>query len=135
MGRVVHCRRSTFDLYIGRAFGGFRESIWSNPFHIGKDGSRLEVIDKYKIRTRNDARLMSLIPTLTGLTLGCWCHPQPCHGDVLLELVRKYWERTRGCRFRLIGSVYVAEAQLDLGFSQRPCAELAIGKEILDNDR
>lgn len=122
MGRVVHCRRAKFDLYIGRAFGGFPESVWANPFHIGHDGSRTEVIDKYEVKTRGDARLMALIPSLTGLTLGCWCHPQPCHGDVLLKLVREYWERTLGCRFRLVGSVYVAEAQFDLGFSQTASA-------------
>lgn len=26
---------------------------------------------------------------LRGKTLGCWCHPEPCHGDVLCRLVRE----------------------------------------------
>ena len=25
--------------------------------------------------------------SLVGITLGCWCKPRPCHGDVPLELV------------------------------------------------
>lgn len=27
---------------------------------------------------------------LKGKTLGCWCKPEACHGDVLVELVTKY---------------------------------------------
>jgi hypothetical protein len=115
MGRVVHCRRAKFDLYIGRAYGGFTESVWENPFHIGKDGSRDEVIDKYEARIRADSQLMDLIPSLTGLTLGCWCHPLPCHGDMLLKLVREYWEQKLGCRFQITRSgFYVPVIQLPL---------------------
>ena len=47
-------------------------------------------------------RLMALFPKLTGLTLGCWRHPLHCHGDVLLKLIREYWKRALGCRFRLV---------------------------------
>jgi len=36
--KVVHCRRSKHDTYIGRP------SKWGNPFEIGKDGTRDEVI-------------------------------------------------------------------------------------------
>jgi len=25
---------------------------------------------------------------LRGKTLGCWCKPEACHGDVLLELLQ-----------------------------------------------
>ena len=24
---------------------------------------------------------------LVGKVLGCWCHPAPCHGDVLIEAI------------------------------------------------
>ena len=27
---------------------------------------------------------------LKDKTLGCWCYPEKCHGDVLIELVEKY---------------------------------------------
>jgi hypothetical protein len=35
---------------------------------------------------------MHQIPLLVGKTLGCWCKPNPCHGDVLVKLVREYLE-------------------------------------------
>jgi hypothetical protein len=86
--RVVHCMKSAFDVYIGRRFGKFKEdSIWHNPFHIGKDGTRAEVIEKYRTYVLGRPDLMALLPTLTGKVLGCWCHPQECHGDVLVELI------------------------------------------------
>ena len=39
--RVVHCKRAPFDIYIGRP------SKWGNPFVIGRDGNREQVIEKY----------------------------------------------------------------------------------------
>jgi len=39
--RVVHCRRERYDVYVGRP------SPWGNPFVIGRDGTREEVIAKY----------------------------------------------------------------------------------------
>lgn len=78
--RVVHFKRAPCDVYVGRP------SIWGNPFEIGKDGTRAEVIEKYRAYLLGDAKLMSLLPTLRGKTLGCWCSPQACHGDVIAEL-------------------------------------------------
>ena len=118
-GRVVHCRRAAFDLYIGHEFSEFPESIWSNLIQIGRDCSREQAIDKCEVKTCNDKRLMPLIPKLTGLTVGCWCHPQHGHGHVLLKLIREYWERALGCRLRLVGFIYIAETQLELGLSIR----------------
>jgi hypothetical protein len=86
--RVVHCLKSAFDIYIGRRWGEFKEdSIWHNPFHLGKDGSRAEVIAKYRAYILGRPDLLALLPTLKGKVLGCWCHPQECHGDVLVELI------------------------------------------------
>ncbi|MDD2460139.1 MAG: DUF4326 domain-containing protein [Kiritimatiellia bacterium] len=78
--KVVHCKRERCDIYIGRP------SEWGNPFEIGKDGTRQQVIDKYRAWIRTQPALMAKIPALKGKTLGCWCHPKPCHGDVLAEL-------------------------------------------------
>jgi hypothetical protein len=79
--RVVHCKREPFDIYIGRP------SKWGNPFKIGKDGSRQEVIHKYKEMIIVNTELIKQIPLeLKGKTLGCWCKPYPCHGDILAEL-------------------------------------------------
>lgn len=78
---VVHCKNAPYDVYIGRP------SKWGNPFVIGKDGTREEVIAKYRawlLREWRDAFLD--VGELRGKVLGCWCAPLPCHGDVLAEL-------------------------------------------------
>lgn len=84
--RVVHCKREPYDVYIGRG------SKWGNPFIIGVDGVRTEVIAKYRNWALRRPMLLEALPELEGKTLGCWCAPRPCHGDVLLELVSQ--ERT-----------------------------------------
>ena len=80
-GKVVHCKRSRHDVYIGRP------SKWGNPFVVGKDGTREEVIAKYRAHVLGDAQLLAAARTeLRGKVLGCWCAPLPCHGDVLVEI-------------------------------------------------
>jgi hypothetical protein len=80
---VVHCKREKYDIYIGRP------SIWGNPFEIGKDGTRDEVIAKYRAWIVEQPQLMAQIADLYGKTLGCWCSPKACHGDVLVELATR----------------------------------------------
>lgn len=41
---IVHCKKLTYDIYIGRKCYGLPQSKWGNPFVIGKDGTREEVI-------------------------------------------------------------------------------------------
>lgn len=95
--RMVEGQRPPHDVYIGRASGGLKGSEWQNPFRIGQDGDRDEVIQKnraYLTNTRPD--LLAKIPDLVGKRLGCWCAPEPCHGDFLVELAEAYrvggWE-------------------------------------------
>lgn len=81
---VVHCKKEPFDVYIGRP------SKWGNPFKIGIDGSREDVIGNYRQWILANQELMAKLPLeLKGKTLGCWCRPNPCHGDVLVELADK----------------------------------------------
>jgi hypothetical protein len=85
---VVHCKRARFDVYIGRAVprAGFKASIWGNPFVLGKVGERHEVMAKYRTWLLSNPGLMERLPELKGKVLGCWCAPQACHGDILVEL-------------------------------------------------
>jgi len=79
---VVHCKRDEFDVYIGRG------TKWGNPYIIGRDGDRKEVIDKYRqyiVMRRKD--LLNDLEELKGKRLGCWCAPKACHGDVLIDLI------------------------------------------------
>lgn len=81
--RVVHCKKEPYDIYIGRP------SKWGNPYSIGKDGTREEVLKKYQKWLKKNYSLMQSLHELRGKTLGCWCHPKPCHGNILKELVEK----------------------------------------------
>lgn len=85
---VVNIRTDDYDVYIGRAnrFKGLKKSIWANPFSIPKDGTREEVIEKYRAYLLNQPDLLIQLPELRGKRLGCWCFPEACHGDVLAEL-------------------------------------------------
>jgi len=77
--------------YIGRACGQFPESIFHNPFHIGKDGSRAEVIWKFaEYFYAPEQRLLrssALCLIDCDTCLGCWCYPLPCHGDIIAGYV------------------------------------------------
>jgi Domain of unknown function (DUF4326) len=87
--KVVHCTRDTYHVYIGRP------SKWGNPFVIGRDGTRDEVLRKYRAWIVNQPKLMAELPKLQGKVLGCWCAPQACHGDVLIDLAER--RGTRDC--------------------------------------
>ncbi len=86
-------RRSISDIdfdpertYIGRLGGGPRP--WGNPFVIGRDGTREEVIEKYRGRWADRFDRKLALAELQGQILVCHCSlDEPCHGDVLLELM------------------------------------------------
>jgi hypothetical protein len=84
--KVVHCKREEFDVYVGRG------SKWGNPYshkvgtlaeHVV--GSRTEAIQKFEEYLLSNQDLMSSLEELKGKTLGCWCKPKSCHGDILLR--------------------------------------------------
>jgi len=81
--RVVHCKKEKYDIYIGRP------SKWGNPFTIGKDGTRKEVVEKYREWIEKQPNLMNSLDELKGKVLGCWCFPKFCHGDILIELIEE----------------------------------------------
>jgi len=77
-----------YDVYIGRAVPrkGLKRSVWHNPYSIGRDGDRDEVIAMYEIYLRSRPDLMARLSELRGKRLGCWCSPAACHGNVLARL-------------------------------------------------
>ncbi|MFF8972657.1 DUF4326 domain-containing protein [Streptomyces sp. NPDC014995] len=63
----------------------------SNPFAPDtpakkRDGTRAEVMARYRARLLERPELLELVPGLRGKTLACWCAPELCHADVLAEL-------------------------------------------------
>lgn len=80
--KVVNINTGEHEVYIGRP------SRWGNPFKIGIDGTRMEVIRKYKEWLLNNEELMNdIMKKLDGKILGCHCKPKRCHGDVLVEVI------------------------------------------------
>ena len=81
---VVHNKKNLYDVYIGRP------SKWGNPFMIGRDGTRGEVISKYKAWLDSYPELKACAKLeLRDKVLGCWCAPFACHGDVLAEIANE----------------------------------------------
>jgi hypothetical protein len=81
--RVVNIKEEGCDVYIGRG------SKWGNPFSIGKDGTREEVIEKYLEWILEHPKLLRSLSDLEGKRIGCWCKPKDCHGDVLVALIEE----------------------------------------------
>ena len=77
---VANAIPSVNYVYIGRP------SKWGNPFVIGRDGDRTEVIAKYREWVVRQPVLMDSLKELRGMRLGCYCYPLDCHGDVLAQL-------------------------------------------------
>ena len=64
-----------------------RATQWGNPFRIGRDGTRTEVIERYRRdlwrRIRAGEVDLDELAALAGHDLACWCAPLPCHAEVL----------------------------------------------------
>lgn len=85
MCQVLNARNVGKAPVSGRVYIG-RPSKWGNPFVIGRDGSREEVIAKYRAWITTQPVLLVALSELRGQDLVCWCAPHACHGDVLREL-------------------------------------------------
>ena len=96
-GLVVHCMKSPYEVYVGRGkdpateergeWGNqysHRESSFENVIYVD---TAEEAVLRYKAdlwEQINEGRLsMERLASLAGKTLGCWCAPECCHGDVL----------------------------------------------------
>ena len=86
-GVVVNIKKDDFDVYIGRP------CMLGNPYKIGKDGTRDEVIAKYRkyfnFMLGTSSLFREELENIRGKRLGCYCKPLPCHGDVILEYLEK----------------------------------------------
>lgn len=68
-------------VYIGRP------SKWGNPFILRREADREKVIEMYRRWLLGNPDLVDAVEReLRGKDLVCWCAPEPCHGDVLLEI-------------------------------------------------
>ena len=93
------------NVYVGRSGIVFinkerfpkQSSKFANIYKVGKNGTREEVINKYKTyitnKLENDILLQKELINMKGKNLGCWCHPELCHANVLIELIDIYCKK------------------------------------------
>ena len=93
MTRVVNIVSNLWDVYIGRAGQGL-DGYFSNPFGgmTGKThAARTAAIDLFTeyflARVEKDAEFRRRVLALRGKTLGCFCKPKACHGDVIARWI------------------------------------------------
>ncbi len=88
MTRVVNIRNEKYDVYIGREGRG-QEGYFGNPFRLSENETRGATIERYKAyfyeRLLTDTEFRRRVHELKGKTLGCFCKPHSCHGDVIKE--------------------------------------------------
>lgn len=72
-----------------------RSTEFGNPFRLEEDGgnhTREESVEAYrewfKQKLKSDPEFRESVQQLKGETLGCWCKPKKCHGDIILEYLR-----------------------------------------------
>lgn len=77
-----------YDVYIGRSSRGM-DGAFGNPFIVGKDGSRVEVVQKFRDyfldRIVKNKAFRDQVLSLKDRTLACFCVPLECHGNVIAE--------------------------------------------------
>ena len=93
---VVHINEP-HDIYIGRANSrrGLDQSRWHNPNKISPTLTREGAINLYERWLRIQLRIGRVtredLESLRGKTLGCWCKPEACHGDVIAWYADHAW--------------------------------------------
>jgi len=105
--------RNVANTAVGEYIG--RKSCLGNPYHIGRDGNRKEVIRKYRswlwkqITNENErvvselVRLIGLARRAEGVVLLCHCSPKACHGDVVIACMewaysQAVWKAVKGAQ-------------------------------------
>lgn len=93
--KVVNLRKEKHTVYIGRG------SIFGNPFVIGRNGSRNNVIKKYEnwIKqnlwkgTKLTKRGQAIYNLPENAILGCFCKPKACHGDIIIKIWEEFHDK------------------------------------------
>lgn len=84
--RVVNKYKEPFDIYIGRG------SKWGNPYKLSSEDKRDEVVKLYRKHLWKQIKTGKItkedLLELDGKTLGCFCKPKKCHGDVIVAAVK-----------------------------------------------
>ena len=90
---VVNINKEPYDVYIGRG------SLFGNPYEVGVDGTRSEVIERFKkwfTLLLRDPVFKAEVMKLKGKRLGCFCHPERenCHGKVIANYLNSIMDES-----------------------------------------
>ena len=98
---VVNLRKQRYDIYIGRAGKG-QDGYFGNPISKNEPcfvcngthstpESTLHCFEAYfHHRLEIDEEFKSRVLALKGKTLGCFCKPRACHGDIIARYVEQH---------------------------------------------
>ena len=114
--QVINGKQNGFigknKIYIGRynRVNQLENSALANPFTIGKHGDRNQVLQLYREwvweQIKSWQSTGTLNPAIENLLmicnriktseviLTCWCHPLPCHGDIIIRCIK--WMISQG---------------------------------------
>ena len=82
---VVNLYKESFDVYIGRAGKG-QNGYFGNPFSGPNREANVKQFHTYfHERIKTDDEFRRRVMKLRGKRLGCFCAPNPCHGDVIAD--------------------------------------------------
>ena len=88
--RVVNLRKEPYDVYIGRVGKG-QDGYFGNPFPLRNNNpeERERCVDAHEFwfytELAANPEFRRRIEALKGKTLGCFCKPLECHGDVIVR--------------------------------------------------
>lgn len=84
--RVYSKRKGAEPAPAGAVYVG-RPTAYGNPFEIGRNGTREECVQQYRDMLEEHPWMKRrVVADLRGKDLVCWCAPESCHADVLLEI-------------------------------------------------
>ena len=97
VNRKIHRGES---IYVGRP------SVLGNPYRIGQDGNRAQVIQMYRRflwkeiqsgagAVHDELHRLAKLAKRSDLILSCWCHPLQCHATCLKNCI-EYLNRSDG---------------------------------------
>lgn len=111
MTTVVHCKRESYDVYIGRPSDvKYIKQHFGNPFSH-KENSKAEVLvetvqdaveqfekwlrgeDWKELEQERRKWILKNLHKLLDKKIGCWCKikgTEPCHGDIYIKLIKEY---------------------------------------------
>ena len=81
---IAWARAQGIYVYIGRP------GRWGNPYPIREGCTREQCLAKYRLYFAKKIELQGKLELLQGKVLGCFCHPEPCHGHELLKHLQEH---------------------------------------------